>query len=325
MKKREIIAVIISSVSLLSFTACVDEKNQQDFRQEQVDEQVAKIMPIKGTYNGTITSAQDNASLGSISLTLTPDTDLQSSADNLSSEQHAVVRGVVSYSGLNAANVTFDQGFYDPSSGLFQVSISITDAEMTPITYQMDLSGNISGDSFTGTIEVEGYPGYGGNLTLNKNTPAQALTANKNLSAARAKLLVSEATDKFVGNYQSSALKDQTNNEFTMTIESRDTSPQQQFLDIFLPVRSAQAHLYFGSSDVGGIAFSRFYPNITIDDQTNTLDGYTTVTDTGNNSYQENLHCQRVMNGMIAAGWNCKITGGSGAVTTVSTTPESAN
>ena len=111
-----------------------------------------------------------------------------------------------------------------------------------------------------------------------------------------------------------------------MTIESRDSSPQQQFLDIFLPTRSAQVHLYFGSGDVeSGVAFSLFFPNVTIDDQTNTLDGYTTVNDSKGNSYQENLHCQRAMNGMIAVGWNCKIVGSSGAVTTVSTVPESTN
>ena len=188
MQKREMSAVIFSSISLLCFglSACVSEKNQQDFRQEQVNEQIAKIMPIKGTYNGTIVSAVDNAPLGNVSLTLTPDTSLQTSADNLSSEQHAIVRGVISYTGMSAANVQFNQGFYDPNSGVFQVSFSIVDSAPVPVTHQIELSGNISGNNFSGTLQVEGFAGYGGNVTLTKGAPLVQANVSTSLLSSRA-------------------------------------------------------------------------------------------------------------------------------------------
>jgi hypothetical protein len=309
MKISAIVAVIISSASLLSFSACVDEKTQEDWRQEQVNEQLAKIMPIAGTYNGTMSANQDQASLGTVSLTLSPDTDLQPSADNLTSEQHAVVRGTLTYSGINAADVPFDEGFFDPDSGLFQVSISITDSSQ--VQHMMDLTGNISGNTFTGTIQAEGYPNYAATVSLGKNAALPTVTSTKSLSSGRARLLLSEQ-NKYTGSFKvsdESSPADTSGNQFSMTIETRDTNPQQQFLDIFLPNRDAQAHVYFKQGS--GAEFDTLFP-VTIDDQTNSMAGSTTVTDTvTNQTYQTSLEYQRAMSVTLSVDWNCTITTGT--------------
>jgi hypothetical protein len=280
--------------------ACVVDKTQEDWRQEQVQQQMSKIATIAGTYNGLISSNQDGAALGSMSLNLRPDTTLQASSNNLSSEQRAIVRGTIAYSGITKANVVFDQGYYDSITGIFKASITIPETNST-----MSLYGVVKADRFDGNIEVDGYPTFGGSFSLSRTNAVQTLSPVQ--SGGRIKALSMEQ-GMFTGIWNDQGKKKSVG----LKITDPSITSEATFLNIFLPTRNLEVSFDFGRYKI-------FFPNARLDDRSRTLIGQTQIADSsGNARYLVKFLCQIDES---AVNWACTISGESNTRATILFSP----
>ena len=294
-------------VLILTFAGCVSDETQQQWRADQAKQALAMVKPIEGTYSGNIASAQDGANLGSVSLTIKTNMEVQTSADGLSSEQHVVVQGHLDYKGIVNSTVQLSQAFYDETgSGSFRATLVIQDAKGNP--QNIDLYGTIASDRFVGRLEAENYPAYGGTMTLIKNAPVQNQTTGS-ASSARAKELSSEK-QIFVGDW------DGHKKGIQMTIsEAVGTTTQERFLNIFLPTFLVQVNFDFGT-------FQLPFANSQLDDQNATLHGQGQVNDSsGNAMFPVSFDCDRLPGSAEITGWKCTIAGEDGLNAVINFTP----
>lgn len=277
----------LSLLIALSLGACGVDKNGEDYRTNKVNEKLAKLKEIEGTYQGQLVS-MDQSTLGTLKLELTTDTNLQNSSDNLGSEQQAIVSGSLTYNGITNAKVIFQRAFYDDSNGqkTFKASIpiSISNTEILKMT----LAGTINNGIFTGNIYADGFKNdYGGSFTLLKDGPA---VETQNISGSgRSKKLRSEL-QTFSGTY----LRKGKEESARLALNYPEDSARN-FLNIFLPTRKLIATLDFGN-------FPVTFTNAKLDEQIHTLEADTTY---GTEAVFCSLKCQSVIEDNEIKAWDC--------------------
>ena len=140
--RNQTLTVLTAFLALVSLSSCVGDKNINDWRASQVQEHDAASDPILGTYAGSLTSS-DGQSLGTVTLVMKRDHNVQASADNTQSELQSTIRGTLYYSGVTQASIPFQQGYYNEVDGSFDAPLTITDSsgaavqKVTTITQQV--------------------------------------------------------------------------------------------------------------------------------------------------------------------------------------------
>jgi hypothetical protein len=225
-----------------------------------------------------------------LTIDLKGDSRVQTSSDNLTSEQKAVVRGTVTYAGGTNASVNFDEGYYDEQNGVLQATIPIRDESGT--VSRMSLYGTIVNGSFTGGIEAEGFPNFGGTFSLIKDGP---VSESSGLLSTRVLDLSSESRS-FKGKYRLASTPTEERS-FTLTIINRETTPEQIFLNVFRPTRTVNLDVRFAYSQIT-------FNDVHIDDRTHTLLGQTVY-----DGFNATIECYGVSANTSVDTWNCNYSG----------------
>lgn len=274
----------LSVSSLLLFIGCAQDKNMEDYRREQLQQNLFRIASVSGAYTGSVVSKIDGTNLGVITLKFQARTNVHESTNDVSNQQNATVSGSLNFQSLTSAEVVFDNGFYDDLSGAFQVTIP---------SARLSLTGIVHGDSWIGTIEANGQPEFGAHLSLQKNAP---LPNSSSIEVGGSRLQQIKKMDyAYVGAY----IHDGVSIPFKMNFLNKDILPEQNLFKLFSPVRNVNVHCDFSGFELN-------FSNAIIDDKTGKLVGNNAY-DQQNAPVQANLNCIKyeLQNGDF--GWDCDI------------------
>lgn len=283
-------SLVCVAVATSFMVGCAKDKNMQDYQSEQVQQQVAKINAVAGTYSGEAISNLDSTSLGAIKLNFKPNTVIQAgNSTNVNTSQTVTVNGQINIAGLTSASVSFNNGNYNDITGDFQATIPVTMLDKS--TKNIDLIGHISGDQFTGTLSVDGVINYQANLSLTKNAAAPNVDKLEIAGARIQQIKKTSSTSRYIGE----------RNKGTETVQaqlyfvSKDNLPEQQLYKLISPKRMIDVNLNMNNKDSWIINL----PNSTIDDSLGTIEGSNTSV---------GLHCDRFDNGKSGYGFDCTVT-----------------
>jgi hypothetical protein len=296
--KTTTIFPILLVIASVNFGGCTSGKDYNTFRQEQANNLQAQYAAANGVYNGAVISKIDGSVLGSMQLTIKASSEVQNSSDQLGSEKKAVMKGQLSYWGIVNSNVTFNQGFYNPDTKEFSVTVPVTD-ESNQIQ-NIKIEGTIQNKSFIGEVYLDQFPSFGAktNLAINANVKQASL----DLKAAR---VAQMAGDNMVyqGKYTAPS---GTLYNLTMRVGAPVVNIQQQFLRVLNPQRNVSVTI---NTDSGTTAF--LFNNAMINDEVGGLTANTIYND-GTSQYIVNLKCLKNLNNDTQA-WVCSVTQGPNA------------
>jgi hypothetical protein len=276
--------------SILLLVGCSKDKNMEDYRRDQLQQSLARISSISGSYSGPVISKIEGSNLGNITLKFKASTDIQSNSGSVTNNQNAIVSGSINLKSLSTTEVTFDNGYYDDVTGDFQVSIPI--AQESGVIAKLSLVGQISGDRWVGSIEVKGQPQNGGDLNLIRNAPPSNTSAIE-VGGTRLEQIRRLNYD-FVGFYK----VDNTTSAFKLSFTNRDVLPEQSLFKLFSPIRQVSVNCDF-------TGFELDFTNAVLDDNSGLLVGHDPIDRLGHPA-RANLTCKKFEEG-VDFGWDCEI------------------
>lgn len=282
---------VLGLCSLTVIVGCSQDKNMDDYRRDQLQESLARISSIQGSYSGVAISRLDGTNLGAIDLKFQARTDIAANSGNVTSQQNAIVSGSLSFRSLTNTEVVFDNGYYDDVTGDFQVTIAI--AQSNGSTAKLSLMGQVSGNTWNGSIEVKGQPEFGAQLNLYKNAPPRNTSA---LEITGKRMQQMKRTDLI---YEGEYTVGGANAPFRLSFVNRDILPEQNFYKLFSPVRNVNVNCDFTDFELN-------FSNAILDDKMGTLVGHD-PTDQRGTPARANLSCVKFDKGNDDFGWDCEI------------------
>ena len=289
---------MVSASAML--TGCAKDQTVDQFQADQVKQQLGKIQAVSGIYAGSLVSVKDGSTLGPLSIDLEPETTIEENSAHTGTQQVATIRGQVTFNGDTRAAVAFEQGYYSSDSGYFKSQIPVQlDSGGTG---ELEISGTISGNTFTGQIGAQDYPNLGGNFTLTLG----AASASQSLSSGTSGN-PTNSVQVYIGSRQVQSKDtidptklDTISETVTMTVDSSYNTPEENFLNLFVPTRSTQVTFGYMNNQI-----PLLFNNAKFDDRIGNLSGDTTLTD-GGDTFIDHMDCrQATQSGKN--GWNCKI------------------
>jgi hypothetical protein len=281
--------LLVLALTLTGAASGCGDKTTQDYQQELVNERLGQIQPYAGTYAGGLTSTTDGKSLGSVLITLTPDTVAQQSRDGTGTEQSAVFKGSITttLTGNTPSTLTFSLGAYDVPSHVFDTDVTVND--QSGKSHSVNIHGTISqSGQFVGNLNADDFDSYQATFSASKNaTISNSNIPSMNYSSRGKTWAVNSTTDTYTG-----TLVDVNNGtrSASITLNPNYTDSSQAILNVLIP-----RHMISANLSIIGVATIVFpAASTTLDDQVGTLSGTSTVVgaSTGSvTSYQENLNC----------------------------------
>lgn len=291
--KTRIKIISIKCLMLLIFQiliSCSKDKNMDDYRRDQLQQNLSRITSISGQYAGAVISKIDGSNLGTLLLKFKASTDVQSNTGSISTNRNSIVSGSIKLQSLTTAEISFDNGYYDDVTGDFQVTIPIP--QEAGVIAKISLVGNISEGRWIGSIEVKGQPQNGADLNLIKNaSPSHTST----IEAAGTRLEQLRRMDyRFVGFYK----VDSSTTPFKLSFTSRDILPEQIFYKIFSPIRQVSVNCDMTDFELN-------FSNAVLDDNAGTLIAHD-PTDNQGHPARATLMCKK-FEAESSFGWDCEI------------------
>ena len=268
-------------ISALTLASCAKDRTLEDYRDEKVAEEVAKIKAVAGGYNGTLYSHKTGGVLGPVFIDVEPDTTVGTSTDGLYQEQHVGLKSTVTFIGQQMGVLTFS-GAYDSVNSSFKLVTTLTTRRATQ--QELSLGGAFANGQLSGEIEATGYPGDSGFFTLSRATSSTP-SSPPGTEGSQGE---DPPVQLFGGNtndVHSTALK--------LILLTHQIGSDQAFLDNFLPVKTVDLTLDFGNGLV-----QVFFKNAVWDLQRGMIEGqsngYSSTTAPGGAiAYEIDLTCRQ--------------------------------
>ncbi len=301
-------SMLVSGTALLILgSGCVQDKSVQDFQNEQMNEQISQIQALSGTYRGNLISSKDQSVLGAMELELDPDVSVSTSGPTTQGQASLV--GVVTLHGQNTRQLVFQSGYLDYVANNFKLDTPVQ--QRNGIAEEIELLGQVSGDTVTGKIDALGYDAQGATFTLTKNAPlpsSQALSREiKPQPGLNAVTQTFSATATF-------PKLDTPNSALPMEVDliffENETDSDQEFLKLFTPIQIVDVGLTFDPTNTD-MAF--LFQNAELDPVSGVLSSSAKVTPMPTNSstttdssnIESMLTCKVAGADPTLSGWTC--------------------
>lgn len=284
--------IALATLAVALMAGCADKTTDQ-WRRERVSQELAKLQSVTGVYSGDLHSKRDGSFLGGFALELRTDTRVQDSMDRLSSEQRATLRGKIRFSGKFNSELVFDGGDYDSVNRTFRIT-----------TPELSVVGSIAGDVVTGEVSPRDYPESASLFNLSKDG---AMPDTRDL-VQRDPFAPESLHETYTGTYNYSHFGAPATGELTMTVLQNESTPEQQFLNLLLPVRMAKVTCEFQG-------FHVIFPKARLDERTGTLMAEGEAGE-GMQRFPVSLSCQKVQVDNLSA-WKCTVSGATKPIVSV--------
>ena len=288
------------AVCLIIVPSCAKDRTLQEYRDEKVAQELAKIKAVAGGYSGVLYSRKTGGPLGPVYVDIEPDTTIGNSTDNLYQEQHVGIKSVVTFIGQGMGLLSFN-GAYDSTNTSFKLVTTLKTRRGTP--QEMELAGAFGNDQLTGEIEATGYPTEAGYFTLVRGS-AENIQPGPGAEGSQGE---DPPVQVFEGNSQP---VEDTSTDLKLVVITHQIGSDQAFLDNFLPVKTVDLTLNFA----GGLA-QVFFKNAVWDLQRGILEGQSQGSSNpsepgGGSNYELDLSCHQraviLKDNTKAMGWFCQ-------------------
>jgi len=204
----------------LVLCSCAQDRDSDDFKRDKLNEDLAKVEQISGSYLGTLVSTYDGSDLGVVGVKIEADTKVDSF-----NEQKPVLKGMLYFKSNTAIKIIFQNSYYEEETQIFKSSMI---APSNP-NQLIELSGKIEGSKLAADLESFGYPELGARMTLEKSFSAQDFDSTF-MPQADTKVNPVELIDrKFEGIFNGKKMH--------LSLSNKSFQPEDRFLEYFLPER----------------------------------------------------------------------------------------
>jgi hypothetical protein len=224
--------VVVGLAAGILLVGCAKDRTPEDYCREKAEKLGAQIQANAGTYTGHLTAnTAGGPAQGALSVVITASTMTGDMKDCPGSQVQPAVEATMSLVNSSTKLMSFTSGAYDDASGALSADANYKIPDSTEV--QLHLSGTLKDGSFSGQLEIEGYPESGGGFSLARTGPAVASLPSAVLSGSAAGDSAS-ADGEYVGTMKFS---DGTSAPVTMKMIGNQGDSHAQFLYDFLPVR----------------------------------------------------------------------------------------
>lgn len=289
MKSIQAVFALLVLVSVV--TGCRNETTD-DYKSDVLQKNLGQITGVQGRYSGMLTSNQTKLELGGLQITLKATEQSAGSNDENKATATPILVANVEFDGPNSSNlmIAAQDSYYDPNTGIFTADIKIdqpanssgTTTGSTNTTSNntetISINAVIHDGNMDGQLSALGYDDYGSTFHLTLNGPdinelAQEGKPNPNLIFSQ-------------NNYTGTAtFQNGTQKPVNLVLLKPSSTSEEDFLNIFLPVKPVIATFNFG----GGAFFN--YANASWDQRTGRINGGTAPL--ANPAVQVSLVCQQ--------------------------------
>lgn len=295
-RNTNLAAVVTLALVAAVVTGC-DDRTIDDWRRERVEQELSKYAEVSGYYSGSLTSKSTAESLGELELEIISDTAVTDSADRLSSEQRAILRGSITFSGGQLAVLDFDNGYYDPKSGRIRLSVNSNNR-------RLDLIGVIKNGTIAGQIQAPGYGSYAARIELSKTRDSIVGELRQGLENRKGTAPAEPLTRRFYGDAHYPNGKIQ---KFALEIDQKKLRSEDEFIQNFLPTREVALRLLWKGETAGKPSVNSpvvLFKDAVWDSRSGALKGRTAVVSLGV-QYAVELDCQEVILARARKGFSC--------------------
>lgn len=229
---RSLITPAIAVMSILTVTSCAGDKDQIAYNQQQEAIVQAQYAAVNGSYAGPVVNLIDGSTMGALQLSVTANSTVINSSDNLGQQLQAVMTVGLQFSGATSGTVGNAKGYFDPGSNRFNAIIPVIDE--AGVARSITVDGTIQSGQFSGQVYMSGYPKFGGSTTLVLNAPFSLSKSAYDQKSKRVAQLLSDNLT-YTGSYPNPV--DGSNVNMSMTLTSSSTGQDQMLLRVFNPSR----------------------------------------------------------------------------------------
>ena len=272
--------------------ACAPDRTFDDYNRQKLNEELSKIQQVEGEYVGVLRQATPaETPLGALSIEVHPDARVDDRPGAPRNSQRAIVRGKVVFETERRLVVDFSNGYYDADSGSFQATVPVT--LQTGRQVELNLAGSISDNRLVGKIEADGFPESSGVFNLLRDGPR---TDPESLYSEDGAPVIGRSVEIYGGD---AVLSHGETRTAELVLLRTDTSTEQAFVHLFVPVETIQATLDFGDS------LQFLFQHAQYDRRVGTLRGQALVT-RGGESLQLSLECRKSVVVGTPKTWTCR-------------------
>lgn len=304
---------IFTLILVFLLTGCAQDRSLDDYKREQLRQYLGQYQAASGVFRGFAYSKIDQSNLGAIELILTAKIKTVDANSSSKADGAPILKGKINLYGAHPASIDAPDGFYDPDTGLYQANIPIR--LQTGKSTEISIAGKIEGSHFEGAIEVNGFPEYGSQISLERDAP---LTQGESGGSSSTPDPGNQSSN-VLGSYEgTTTFRSGATRSVSLVILSSRNSSEEDFLNLFNPVKTVQVTLNYGES----IQIS--HPSVEWNQQTHRMLGTTSIL-INNKNITLTLECNQVALGTPQSGWNCQTsTANSGWIARTQVQPSSA-
>jgi len=216
--------------------ACAKDRNVDDYKEDRLRENLAKLQAVEGRYSGFLVSKKTGNRLGVLQLKLEATTQPTTGNDESKPAATPVVKSTLEFRNSTTLRIEGQKSYYDPNSGQFQTEIPI---QQNGKTISVNMNGVLREGRFTGSLEALGYSEDGGTTDLVLNGKGLEELAQESDSFSE-----SNFTQKnFSG---TTRFSDGTVRGVHLNLLRPPATSEEDFLSLLTPVRSLVATLNYG-------------------------------------------------------------------------------
>lgn len=304
---------IFALTLLFLLSGCAQDRSLDDYKREQLRQYLGQYQSASGVFRGFAYSKIDQSTVGAIELILTAKIKPVDANSSSKADGAPILKGKINLYGTHPASIDAPDGFYDPDTGLYQANIPIRQ-QNSKIT-EISIAGKIDGSHFEGSIEVNGFPEYGSQISLERDAPLTQRESEGSSSTTDPGNQNSNVLGSFEG---TTTFRSGATRSVSLVILSTRNSSEEDFLNLFNPVKTVQVTLNYG----GSIQIS--HPNVEWNQQTHRMLGTASVV-INNKNITLALECNQVALGTPQSGWTCQTsTANSGWIARTQVQPPTA-
>jgi hypothetical protein len=219
---------LIGLVSMIGLSQCARDRDNDDYKRDKVEEDLAKVQSIAGQYWVELISNQTGESLGKVGLELEADTRVDTIRD-----QVPVLKSILKLQSSSVLKLVFQRSSFDIYKNTFKSTLIL---QAQGSSYEVDLSGIIKGDVIEAKISTFGYEELGGRMRLERVVSSQSYeeTFREGIRDGR---LPYGTIKKF---YQG---RSSEGRNVSLLIHNEKQTPDERFQLSFLPRRQVEAIL----------------------------------------------------------------------------------
>jgi hypothetical protein len=265
-----------------------------DWRKDEAQQEFLRIQAVSGPYVGELIAKTGDTKKGSLTVEIQPYMQVSNSPSLPSSEAHASIQGKLTLlRNGHALFLPFLNGYFDSGTGNFKVDIPVQ--HLNGEKYVVELSGALAANKMIGKIEVNGYPESAGCFTLVKSGPPTVPVDKNNANAD------TSGSDGSMAIYSAKAhFTDGADSTVALTIMKRPMTPEQEFLDAFIPIKCVDV-----SVSLSPLAQTLF-PKANWDQRVGVLEGQSGG---HTDQFEQLLSCRQ-----RGSDWDCRYMGNQGGL-----------